>query len=201
MKTLRSLFGVLFGFCLLAGIAAGAFILLRRGVELFQSLAIQLAMPLGVASLVVLSSALATCAVARWITKRDQALQLRAERATLYQEVIEYWRRAFQTDNEFPSCAGDEPSADLSRLESKLILHGSAAVISAYLRLRTFSGESGVRTGETGSAYARMIGAMRVDLGMNPPEIEGTEGLPWLGEPPHHRSGHLTHTESATPVD
>src|SRR5262245_37946144 len=154
MKTLPSLFGALFGFCLLAGIAAGVFILLRQGVELFQALDTQLAIPLGVASLVVLSSALATRVVARWITRRDQALQLRAERATLYQEVIEYWHRAFQTENDFRARHDDEPSADLSRLESKLILHGSAAVISAYLRLCTLAHENGLRTGETGSAYA-----------------------------------------------
>jgi hypothetical protein len=149
--------GMVFGLALLAVLVLGGYLLLELVGEAFSSLDPQTRTLAAIGTVVALVSAVIVAEGARARGGTDKGLP--AQRALVYERLLTVCRDQIRLRGARP-----QKAAESAEVESSLALHGSAAVISAYLELRSTDGNDG--EGATrADLLKRLVVAMRRDLG------------------------------------
>jgi hypothetical protein len=162
MKTLTVLFGVLVGIVILGAFAVGGYFAIKFGLDLFGTLDPQVATMTAIASLVALLSASIIAGGFKWAGRREKELQVRAEKADLYERLVLMWgARLHQQDRAVDQAA----EAELLKLVWLLTLRGSPKVIKAVGALQAVEQEAGAQSQAVHAQLAKLLLEMRLDLG------------------------------------
>lgn len=155
-----------FGFLFLAAVLAGLYYLVRAGLGLFAAVDADVTAIAAVATLALLISASLVANGLYAVARAGDQRQQRATRALVYEVAL--------------LTLYDGPAGE------RLLLHASPGVLNAYLRLRRV--EATVGGGSARQETARLVRAMRRDLGQRAPDVAAGELADLL---PTHEPGRV----------
>jgi len=125
---------------------------------------------------VLLSAALIASAIKR--AKRAETTHpMSGERAALYDRILRTWSILLAEDCHPADEALRSLKAELSALETGVVLIAPPEVIRAYLALRGVKGGRPQRNGELRTQLGRLIVAMRRDVMASAPDLDENELL------------------------
>jgi hypothetical protein len=146
MRPSGTFLGTVLGLALLAAILAGAYLLLKYVGHVFASLEPQTESLAAIASVVALLCAVIVAEGLKARAAGELQAVAAAQRIATYEQLLLL-------------CTEGMQPAERARLERKLTLHGSAKVISAYLKFRRAA------VGEAGGLLQALAVEMRKDAG------------------------------------
>jgi hypothetical protein len=172
MKTVNKMISGLFGLAILGALCYGAYFALKHVVAApFAKLDQQVAVVTAIAAATLLLSALIIASGMRWAKEREHEHRQRAERAALYERLLNAWSETRRQETGNNHVGKSQSPEDLPALEKQLLLRGHANVLKAYTAFRKLEKEAGPQNPAAKSAFVKILFAMRKDLGLS------TEGL------------------------
>lgn len=162
MHAITTIFGIVFGLALLGVLAAWGYLAFNWGSDVFDILEPQVAIITAIASMVAMLCATIVASGFKWMARKKSEVAVRAERANLYENILLIWGEKLSSDTKTLESYQDET---LRKLEQRLTLRGSAAVLKAYLSLQRQVNRVGLHSPELTSFISQLILDMRRDLG------------------------------------
>jgi hypothetical protein len=175
MKLAGKTLSRLFGLALLAVLGAGGYLALKFGLELFASMAPQVAAMTTIGSIVVLLVALVIARSIRQASKQDRVNQLYADKAATFQHFIDLWGDLCRHGHDSEDRNLDDLSKELLALDRQLILSAASSVIRAHAELRVLMEGNGPQHPEMRFRFARALIDIRNDLGLDTHDLTAEE--------------------------
>lgn len=191
INALGVIVGVVLGVALLGAMGAGSYlgfqwVMDHWAPEYFGILEPQVATFLAIVSVVVVLCATILSGGLKSLRRRDAEMQLRAEKADVYEKLLLCWGEVLSTRT-----TTVEPSLlnDLRKLERVLTLRGSARVIKLYSDIQACANGSRPQSADLPSQLVKLTLEMRRDLGQSTISIGEQELLTVLNlVPPKERT-------------
>lgn len=162
---------VLFGLVCLGALGVGGYFTLQLLIPLFGSMDVRVSAVTAIASVVVLLAAMIIASSMRQARKQNTANQLHAETTATYQLFLELWMDLLRHGRGTEDHSPHPWSAELLALDCRLMLYGSSSVVKAHAVLRALERDNGAHHPQVRLQVARVLLAIRQDLGL------ATQGL------------------------
>lgn len=162
LKIFGTFLGTVFGLAMLFALLAGGYFLFKYVVSMFGTLEPQVETLAAIASVVALLCAVIIAEGLKARGQKESYSIATVERAKIYERLLFLCCEQLKTPGDGDVRAAD---AELGKIEHLLALHGSAKVISAYVRLRRMEIQDGKSSDAAPALVNNLLTEMRGDLG------------------------------------